>query len=111
MLDGSEQSFVVTENGNVTGILTQKELVHGLSQDGKHTRVADVMRRDFLSLAPQMHLEDAMQKMLAAGQYLCPVMENGRLAGVIDLQNINEFILINGAIRKKEITGSGVSDE
>jgi Zn-dependent protease/predicted transcriptional regulator len=99
LLDGQEQEFLITEQEQVQGILTRKELIHGLSKFGKNSIIANVMRTDFLTLTPDMNLQDVYAKMMSAACTVFPVLDNGKLVGMIDRENISELILIRQAIR------------
>jgi len=57
------------------------------------------MRRDFSKLQPDMNLEDVFYQMSASGETICPVFEHDKLIGALDVENINELILVDGAIR------------
>lgn len=94
LLDSQENEFVVAENGKVTGILTRKELIQGLAEGGGHAAVSAFMRKDMLFLAPEMNLQEAFLQMSLKEQKVCPVMQNGQLAGILDTENISEFLLI-----------------
>lgn len=94
MLDGQEKEFVVAENGEVTGILTRKELIKGLAESGGHSTVSAFMRKDMLLLAPEMNLQEAFLQMSLKEQKVCPVLQNGQLAGILDTENISEFLLV-----------------
>lgn len=94
LLDGQEKEFVVVENGEVAGVLTQKELIQGLAANGGQSFVGDAMRRNFLPLDSTMNLHEAFEEMSLKGQKVCPVMKNGQLAGILDTENISEFLLL-----------------
>lgn len=98
LLDGQEQDFLVTSNNQVQGVLTRKELIYGLSAYGKSSVISNIMRKDFITLIPDMNLQVVYQKMIAGGCTIYPVQENGILAGLVDKENINEMILIKQAI-------------
>lgn len=97
LLDGQAQEFVVAENNKVLGILTRDELIKGLSENGNTSKVFTVMRKDFLTLNPEMSLRDVYQKILLTKCPVAPVMENGKFIGIVDKENINEFILVKKA--------------
>lgn len=99
LLDGQEQEFVVTENNQVTGVLTRKELIAGLAEYGKQSPIANVMRKDFLTLTPDMPLQEVYQKLIANGCSVAPVMDTGQLAGIVDKENINELIMVKEALK------------
>ena len=99
LLNGQEQEFVVVENNQVTGVLTRKELIAGLAEYGKQSPVANVMRKDFLTLNPDMPLQEVYQKLMANGCAVAPVLDNGKLIGIVDKENVNELIMIKAALK------------
>jgi Zn-dependent protease/predicted transcriptional regulator len=97
LLNGQEEEFVITEQNQVVGILTRKELIEGLAEYGKESAVANVMCKDYLILSPNMPLQEVYQKLMAHACAVAPVLKNGNLIGLVDLKNINELIMIKEA--------------
>ena len=95
LLNGQEQEFIITDNGQVIGILTRKELIAGLAEYGKKSHIARVMRKDFLTLTSDMPLQEVYQKLMASGCSVAPVLDQGKLIGMVDRENIDEILLIN----------------
>lgn len=94
VLDSQEKNFVVALNGEVLGILTQKELIRGLSEGNNQSAVSDFMEKKFLPLHSEMNLQEAYEQMTLQNQQVCPVIANGRLEGMLDMDNIIEFLLV-----------------
>jgi len=97
LLEGHEQDFLVTVNEEVIGILTRKRLIYGLSALGKSASISNVMQKDFLTLSPEMNLQDVYMKMLTGASNVYPVVDNGKLIGIIDKENVSELILVQQA--------------
>ncbi len=106
MLDVQETEFVVIGNGQLAGVVTSKELIKGLLEQGRTATVSALLKQDVITLDPEMPLSEAFQKMMISGQTIYPVTEAGKLAGIIDVQNINEFSMVKG-IENKEKTKQG----
>jgi CBS domain-containing protein len=98
LLDGQEQDFLVVSGEHAEGVLTRKELIHGLSAFGKSTLISDIMRRDFITLSPDMHLDEVYSLMVTNSSTVCPVEENGKLIGMVNKENISELIMVQQAI-------------
>lgn len=98
LLDGQDQEFLVTREEEVVGVLTRKELIHGLASFGKSSPVFQAMRKDFLTLSPDSVLKDIYSKLMMSDCSVFPVVENGRLAGMVDKENIKELILVRQAL-------------
>src|SRR3546814_2089382 len=52
LLQGQDKDFLVAENDNVTGILTRKGIVKGLTEFGQQASLDKAMTKDFLVLSP-----------------------------------------------------------
>lgn len=100
LLNSQEQEFIVADNGQVAGILTRKELIRGLSEQGKSCPVHKVMSKDYLTLHPEMPLKDVYRKMMAGGTSVAPVQENGKLIGIVDKTNIDELLMVESALQE-----------
>ncbi|WP_081212015.1 site-2 protease family protein [Salegentibacter sediminis] len=101
LLDGQAHDFVIVEDGKVLGILSRNDLIKGLSEKGNSTLVTEAMQTDFLILDPGMPLQEVYQQILVQKVSVAPVVQNGELLGIIDKENIYEFILVNEAIGKQ----------
>jgi len=98
LLDGQEKEFLVTMGDHVVGVLMVKELVRGLTMHGNEALVSSVMRKDYLILRPDMKLQDIYQDISSRECSVAPVIEGGNLIGMVDKENIDELILISGAL-------------
>lgn len=102
LLDGQEQDFVVAKNDNVKGILTRNELIKGLSAYGNASPVSQVMRTDFLTLHPNMPLQEVYQKLITNKYAVAPVVEHGELVGIVNKENIDELIAVKEALHNSD---------
>lgn len=94
LLAGSEEDFVVSENGNIVGILTRDKLIQALQEKGHDAQVENVMDRDFGTFDVNEKLTTVYTHSQKARKFFFPVLENNKLAGVINRDNMNEFVLI-----------------
>ncbi len=74
---------VVDERERIRGILTrqtvEKAIYHGLEQN----RVSQLMTTEFSTVAPEDSFETVQQRVIGENQRLLPVVEKGRVVGVI----------------------------
>jgi len=100
ILAGFQQDFpVVEETGRVVGVLTRSDLLAALAQRGPEVRVDEVMRREIVNVAPGEMADVAFSRL---GQCKCrslPVVQNGRLVGIVTAENVGEFLMIQSALR------------
>ncbi len=99
LLDGQEQSFVIKDNGYIKGILSRKEIISGLSEFGKDIPVEKVMKKEITYLQADDFLKDVMQRFTNSSSHvLMPVFREKEFIGVLDIENISEYITIQNAI-------------
>ncbi|WP_299990170.1 site-2 protease family protein [uncultured Pontibacter sp.] len=98
LLKGSEHDFVVEQDGLVVGTLTRMQLIQAVKEEKIESPVSDIMTQEVKAFNVQDKLAEAYTELQKTKAPLYPVLENGRLAGVINTDNINEFILIKSAL-------------
>ena len=81
--------FPVTQNDEIVGIISLKD-AHQVPQSQIYTKnVRDVMKTDFVTLDPDQDAATAWKKMLSEGLGRFPVMEEGRLIGIVTRSDID----------------------
>jgi Zn-dependent protease/CBS domain-containing protein len=101
-LRGSQHDFPVLDAGRVTGILTRNDLLVALAEYGQDHPVTAVMRREFLIAEPTEMLEIVFQRLQECDCHTMPVVHDGRLVGLITMDNLGEYLLIEAALHKRE---------
>ncbi len=99
ILAGSQQDFPVISDDRVVGILTRADLLAGLTRQGPQTPVTEVMRREFEVFDSYDMLETAFARLQACQCQSAPVTHDGRLVGLLTLDNVGEFLMIQAATR------------
>lgn len=100
VISGSQQDFpVVEDGGRVVGILTRDALVRALSERGLGAMVGDVMTRTFQTADARELLEQAFTRLQECACPVLPVLDGGRLVGLITADNIGEYVMIRGALK------------
>ena len=100
ILKGSQHDFPVVDNGQVSGVVTRSDLINALAAQGERQTVSDIMRRDFQVIESPDMLELAMRKLQSCDCHTLPVLHNGQLVGLVTMDNIGEFLMIQSAIIK-----------
>ncbi len=102
ILAGFQQDFPVVDlEGNVLGMLTRADVLKTLAEARPETRVADVMRTQFVKASPNEMLQDVFERLNHAHCRSMPIVENSHIVGVIDMENIGEFIAIRSAMEHR----------
>ena len=81
-------SVPVAQNGNVCGILTDRDIVLRCIAEGrdpKSIKVADVMTSPLVSVTSTETIETAMQTMASEQVRRMPVVDAGRLVGFVSM--------------------------
>lgn len=97
LLTTSQHDFPVMLGDTVTGLLTRSGLVRALMSQGADSYVAGAMDREFLRLAPDTPLSDALPKLAAAGSVALVIDDEERLVGILTSEHVSEFILLRQA--------------
>jgi CBS domain-containing protein len=84
-------SALVMEEGMV-GIFTERDIVRALSQDfdAPGHPVSDWMTRDPITIDPDAPVEEALDRMLAAGFRHFPVTEGGEVVGIVSIRDLTK---------------------
>ena len=104
ILAGTQQDFPVVENGNVVGILTRDKLMSALAEHGQNYPVSDVMSKDFEKVESSEMLQSAMMRLQNCDCRTMPVIKKGELIGLLNMENIGEFMMIHSALKKASRT-------
>jgi Zn-dependent protease len=98
-LAGSQKDFPVLADGEVEGVLTQNDLIKALSNSTLHHTVASVAQNNFVTVDSLDMLETAFAKLNDCNCHTLPVTRNGRLVGLLTMDNLGEFMRIQTALR------------
>ena len=100
ILAGFQQDFPVVDGDRLVGVLTRNDLVAALGRYGPGARVGDVMRRDFVTADPRDMLQTAFARLQDCDCHTLPVVQDGRLLGVVTADNLSEALMIQEALRE-----------
>jgi CBS domain-containing protein len=84
-------AVLVTDNGDVAGILTDRDIVVRAVAEGRDpssTKVADVATRDVKTLTPDSSIDDAIKLVREQNVRRIPVVEGGRPAGIVSIGDL-----------------------
>lgn len=99
ILDGFQQDFPVVSEGKVLGMLTRATLLKALAERGENAEVGDVMNPDFQQASPQESADDVLTRLKSCGCHSMPVIQDGRLLGVLTMDNVGEYVMVQAALR------------
>ena len=101
-------SLVVLDQGRMMGMLTFREILQSIAQRSGaigDVRVGDIMVRDPVTAAPDMEVNDLRRTMLDSGARYLPVVQDGKLIGVISFRDVAKAVLEEQDFENKMLKG------
>lgn len=99
ILAGVQQDFPVVAQDRFVGLLTRDDVFAALQQNQADLPVGHVMQRDFEPVEAHELLETVFARMSESAQRSAPVVQRGRLVGLLTLDNIRKFLLLQNMLR------------
>jgi Zn-dependent protease len=99
--DEGNQDAVHEQKQRVVGLIERRQLLErltgnsGAMQPQADATVEEVMERNVETVTPSDRLDDAYFRMQEGAPKMMPVMQDGRLVGLLTLENLSEFLMIN----------------
>jgi Zn-dependent protease len=103
VLAGSQQDFPVLADGKVIGVLVRGDLFAALEKNGREHPIADFVRRDLAAVEDSDMLDRIFQLMRERSTSTLPVVRSDELVGLITLENVGEWLLVQSATRKSAL--------
>jgi CBS domain-containing protein len=110
-------ALLVIDEGQLIGIFSERDYARKVILEGKsskETTVGELMTSRLFSISPDKSIEECMALMTAARSRHMPVMEAGKLVGVVSLGDLVSVIIAKQKIEiddlKNYVTG-GYSSE
>lgn len=107
MISEEVGSLVVKEGDFLKGIITESDLIKKVLSEKKkpgQTKVSEIMSSDVITIKPTEDVTDAMRKMAEEKVRRLPVVDEGKLVGIITVKDIVKIQpdLIDLLYRKRE---------
>ena len=101
-------SLVVLDQGRMVGILTFHELLRALAtRQGSlgDVKVSEIMVRNPVTATPEMAVNDLRRTMIDTGARYLPVLQDGKLIGVISFRDVAKAVLEEQDFENKMLKG------
>jgi CBS domain-containing protein len=101
-------SLVVLEQGRMVGMLSFHELLRALAARGGslgEVKVSEIMMRNPVTATPEMEVNDLRRMMIDTGARYLPVMQDGKLLGVISFRDVAKAVLEEQDFENKMLKG------
>jgi CBS domain-containing protein len=96
MLEKSIGALLIVDNGNFVGIFTERDYARKLILKGKsskETLIGEVMTEKPITVTPDTSIEECMQIMTARKIRHLPIMDEGKLSGLISVGDVVKFVI------------------
>ncbi|MBL4672856.1 MAG: CBS domain-containing protein [Arenicella sp.] len=96
MADKNVSGLLVLESGKLVGIFTERDYARKLILKGKsskNTNVSDLMSKNILYVKSKNTVEDCMKLMTAKRVRHLPVIDSGRLIGIVTIGDLVKQII------------------
>ena len=104
LLAGTDHDFpVVQEDGAVVGLLTRQKLIEALSERGRDVPIQEVAREECFTAEADDNLDAVFQQMRSAQCTTVPVTEQGRIVGLLTMENVAELMMISSALGQEAV--------
>jgi len=101
LVASDQREFPIVDNaGEVEGILSRDDLVKGLSQKGADALARSALPAGSPPVEASLSFEQALAALQASGRSALPVIENGKLIGLLTKDNIADLVLVRRAVAK-----------
>ena len=84
-------ALVLAPSGDVLGVISERDIVRGIAASGQNCltlTVRSLMTENVISCSPDDKLDDIMSMMTEHRIRHLPVMDGGRLAGIISIGDV-----------------------
>lgn len=96
MAEKNVSGLLILENNKLVGIFTERDYARKLVLKGrfsKDTKVSDLMTKNVLYVETENTVEDCMKLMTAKRIRHLPVLDNGKLVGIITIGDLVKQII------------------
>ncbi len=101
-------ALLVLDNDKLVGIISERDLIRkilGSTIDPKSVKVEQLMTKDPVIVPPSMTVQEAMKLMTERRFRHLPVLENGKLLGVISIGDLTRWVMLQQEYEIAALTG------
>jgi Zn-dependent protease/predicted transcriptional regulator len=94
-----QDDFPVMDGDQFVGIVTRTAMLNAVNSIGGDLPVAQVMDADLPVVTPQTALSRVYEVMMTDGPSSIPVAQDGHLVGLLSVENISRYLLVQSSIK------------
>jgi CBS domain-containing protein len=94
MVEANVGSLLVTEGGEITGIVTERDYLRRVTLEGrtdKETAVREIMSSPLVVVAPDTSIDECMALMTGRRIRHLPVVDSGQVVGIVSIGDLVKF--------------------
>ena len=102
-----QDSFPVMDGDRLLGMVSRPEMLDAVNRQGAHVPVEAVMDTDMPVVAPLEKVSQVQDEVFNEGWDSAPVMQDGRLVGLLSPENISRYLLVQSGLKKARPRAAG----
>jgi CBS domain-containing protein len=94
MVEANVASLLVTERGEITGIVTERDYLRRVTIEGrtdKETSVREIMSSPLIVVTPETSIDECMAVMTDRRIRHLPVADGGEVVGIVSIGDVVKF--------------------
>ncbi|MEM7429973.1 MAG: CBS domain-containing protein [Pseudomonadota bacterium] len=98
--------IILKDNGKIAGILSERDIVRAVAGEGAAALkkpAGDVMTRKVITCSESDSVHDLMESMTAGRFRHLPVVDNGKLAGIISIGDVVKWRIAEAEFEAEEM--------
>ena len=93
-LHSFQEDFPVLRDGKLVGVLTRTGLLAALAHRGPYGKVGEAMEKSFPVVSAEARFSEVYEKINQSRIKAVPVVEDGRLLGMVTLEHLSEVFML-----------------
>ncbi|KYG82477.1 site-2 protease family protein [Roseivirga echinicomitans] len=106
ILNSQSTHFVVTDRGRIVGNINRNQIIKAITTHEEGTTLFEIMEPSTDSISSDTALKELLLNPVLKGGALIPVIEDGDILGVLNMENILEFVAIRESKSNKRLRKS-----
>lgn len=106
MEDISAGTALVMDNGDVVGIISERDIFRKVVLEGRSietVKVSDIMSTSLITVSPDTALDECMQLMTEKRIRHLPVLRNKQLCGIISIGDVVKYLVVEKDFQIKNL--------
>jgi len=102
-----QDDFPVMETDRLLGMVSRQVMLDAVNRRGANTTVADVMTTNMPVVPPLARISRVQDELFNEGWGSVPVMQDGRLVGLLSPENISRYLLVQTSLKSARRRDAG----